>query len=1348
MTLRHWVCTTYAVLVLVVLWMGSTDHVAAQGDVGHAKSAISVAQDAPSPQHQTTVLNRLWWRNLEEQDVFIQRLFQKPLATASIGMLSGAVGSDGTSPYGDNTRQRITQHHSHRKLIKGDCPMAHHAPANSTGPEKRRPIPHLHMVYTITRENNRALEVQAAASASVAARGSTTPASAKSTGTSYAQLLRSVLPLSLGVSTENEAKPLTPLQAAALHSPITPLRAYVLDYTEEVRSTAQGNSEAARASPADEVGAAPTANREAIEHPVRTAKETAVKSSPTTAADQRGVYSTPLSQEAITVDAQRLLHQSRSFADETLVVVGSITRAVVPLKVTGTRYTIVQFDGKAGHTINAVVQLKDHRYNKSVSPSNCKNMHFKVELRNHVMTNSSGSEYSSTRATVQPHAYIDEVQWSGAESKSANAQQGEESDDRKDSDTDISTATRGSWANFWDSFALMLDTSALCKVLPSVSMRVSRVQHTEPFYVVLRSTTGYAYGAAAYYNTTHGAFYTNTKDDDYTCELDLFIEQWPAAEQERMQFIYSFVVPLLVLLLPLPLTMRRADLVQQYMMEEDYGEWVWRPPYYLCNRMSEGLKTMLNFVVRLRTAHQQRALLVQLQRQRDQQPEQAQPAPAHIGIHQRNHHHQHRSRNDTRGGGGGEAAAAASFPPVHPLSPSTEASQAVTAGALTLEGSGRAPLPRPPDTMRTHVTAEPSEKEDEAVHRACIPRAQFKETASTASTTSSDGSHLNRASTGSTSGSDFDDDLDGRYPRSRGSDQGDCRSRSTAHPGAVSPPNSLRPRDARRYPDGPATAGNASSTGPIDSVLSLPPPLSSSEPDRCSSYRCHHRRRRHDSTEHSGASRAVSVHVPLSTESPVVSDPRRSHGKGYVVAHDLLFTIPDVTDAERGAAGYEMHQPQQPPSKLCEEVEAGCRLGQPMEGREGDGTAMAQSCTNSTPPTAGPMKAEREGGCEGESGGADRAEETMCRICREGNDVAPLIAPCGCTGSVGFVHASCLDRWRLESAKRNLANVNHCEICKMPFTVNIQRSTLLYESSQQMLRCICLFVACFLVVVLTTTLTHGILGELSCLAYYHEVAYSTMFRFEGLSLSLFIYGLAVLLVLFGNLIVYSWFRGRREVEEYVEEMHTVPPFYTRRNMILTVLVCSLLLAQVHATGFLMKYVLYNTSRIVWTWETSPLVGGMLFALFTTCSITVCSWGRQMYMLHLANRGNGQHPAEDVVVEDMENSNGGGGAAPTAPANAPPAAADVVIASTSTAPSHLIASSFQSVIEQNRVLGRASSPQSPRHLPPHSPITLLEADGTLQLSDQDVTYTSQFQVPPDQRVIRAFEYCPPHRKTPK
>lgn len=65
----------------------------------------------------------------------------------------------------------------------------------------------------------------------------------------------------------------------------------------------------------------------------------------------------------------------------------------------------------------------------------------------------------------------------------------------------------------------------------------------------------------------------------------------------------------------------------------------------------------------------------------------------------------------------------------------------------------------------------------------------------------------------------------------------------------------------------------------------------------------------------------------------------------------------------------------------------------------------------------------------------DGEDVDTCRICRgEGTQDEPLFYPCKCSGSIKFVHQSCLMEWLAHSQKK------HCELCKTPF-----RFTKLYH---------------------------------------------------------------------------------------------------------------------------------------------------------------------------------------------------------------------------------------------------------------------------------------------------------------
>eukprot|EP00759_Apiculatamorpha_spiralis_P019816 PhF_6_TR25523/c0_g1_i3/m.35706 len=68
---------------------------------------------------------------------------------------------------------------------------------------------------------------------------------------------------------------------------------------------------------------------------------------------------------------------------------------------------------------------------------------------------------------------------------------------------------------------------------------------------------------------------------------------------------------------------------------------------------------------------------------------------------------------------------------------------------------------------------------------------------------------------------------------------------------------------------------------------------------------------------------------------------------------------------------------------------------------------------------------------EGDASAASSAYSDMiCRVCREGPLLEPLLRPCKCNGTIAYAHESCMLRWI--SQKQEL----HCELCKTSFRIS------------------------------------------------------------------------------------------------------------------------------------------------------------------------------------------------------------------------------------------------------------------------------------------------------------------------
>ncbi|CAL1265132.1 unnamed protein product [Larinioides sclopetarius] len=70
----------------------------------------------------------------------------------------------------------------------------------------------------------------------------------------------------------------------------------------------------------------------------------------------------------------------------------------------------------------------------------------------------------------------------------------------------------------------------------------------------------------------------------------------------------------------------------------------------------------------------------------------------------------------------------------------------------------------------------------------------------------------------------------------------------------------------------------------------------------------------------------------------------------------------------------------------------------------------------------------------------------ICRICHEGDDKEDLVSPCKCTGTVGLVHKTCMERWLSTRPNSN----DKCEICNYTFvTARYPKSVLEWIQSDE-----------------------------------------------------------------------------------------------------------------------------------------------------------------------------------------------------------------------------------------------------------------------------------------------------------
>ena len=68
-------------------------------------------------------------------------------------------------------------------------------------------------------------------------------------------------------------------------------------------------------------------------------------------------------------------------------------------------------------------------------------------------------------------------------------------------------------------------------------------------------------------------------------------------------------------------------------------------------------------------------------------------------------------------------------------------------------------------------------------------------------------------------------------------------------------------------------------------------------------------------------------------------------------------------------------------------------------------------------------------------------ESKLCRICYStecDSSTGPFISPCLCKGSIKYVHATCLDNWRLHS--ETYSSLTSCSLCKTEYRLIPRKS--------------------------------------------------------------------------------------------------------------------------------------------------------------------------------------------------------------------------------------------------------------------------------------------------------------------
>eukprot|EP00966_Prymnesium_polylepis_P160215 3704075-Prymnesium_polylepis.1 len=77
---------------------------------------------------------------------------------------------------------------------------------------------------------------------------------------------------------------------------------------------------------------------------------------------------------------------------------------------------------------------------------------------------------------------------------------------------------------------------------------------------------------------------------------------------------------------------------------------------------------------------------------------------------------------------------------------------------------------------------------------------------------------------------------------------------------------------------------------------------------------------------------------------------------------------------------------------------------------------------------------------------ADAADGAMCRVCYAGAEAGRLFSPCRCSGTMKFVHVSCLNEWRAASV--NPRSFYTCDQCGYSYRTQRSRVAEMLQSDR------------------------------------------------------------------------------------------------------------------------------------------------------------------------------------------------------------------------------------------------------------------------------------------------------------
>eukprot|EP01012_Entosiphon_sulcatum_P003986 TRINITY_DN11454_c0_g1_i2.p1 TRINITY_DN11454_c0_g1~~TRINITY_DN11454_c0_g1_i2.p1 ORF type:complete len:597 (+),score=75.77 TRINITY_DN11454_c0_g1_i2:80-1870(+) len=231
----------------------------------------------------------------------------------------------------------------------------------------------------------------------------------------------------------------------------------------------------------------------------------------------------------------------------------------------------------------------------------------------------------------------------------------------------------------------------------------------------------------------------------------------------------------------------------------------------------------------------------------------------------------------------------------------------------------------------------------------------------------------------------------------------------------------------------------------------------------------------------------------------------------------------------------------------------------------------------------------------------------LCRICKD-DTTEDLIQPCACQGSMQFVHASCLNKWRNESLNMgNPENARRCEVCHHQFELVAPEQpqwkvclTCTASAASNVWRVVYTVSVYVLAMSGMAWAVAATIGRATCVAPFDMVnasAASVQFWFVGIVyyavLSLHVYAC----------LYWHWLVWLNHVRQNRLSVAEYPFFVWWRLLWMAYTFFRLLLLEI-GIGYIVKYLFYiGADGIVWYWDISLTVGLVVVILIVVIAMT-------------------------------------------------------------------------------------------------------------------------------------------------